>query len=49
MIKKLCEGLNEKFIERLEETFLHPSRDNMYPTKEIKDGVLYFKYSRQTH
>ena len=40
MIKKLCEGLNEKFIERLEETFFHPSRDNMYPTKEIKEVAL---------
>ena len=40
MIKKLCEGLNEKFIERLEETFFHPSRDNMYPTKEIKEIAL---------
>lgn len=40
MIKKLCEGLNEKFIERLEETFFHPSRDNIYPTKEIKEVAL---------
>ena len=40
MIKKLCEGLNEKFIERLEETFFHPSRDKMYPTKEIKEIAL---------
>ena len=40
MIKKLCEELNEKFIERLEETFFHPSRDNMYPTKEIKEVAL---------
>ena len=40
MIKKLCEGLNEKFIERLEETFSHPSRDNIYPTKEIKEVAL---------
>ena len=40
MIKKTSEELNEKFVERMEETFFHPSRDNMYPTKEIKEVAL---------
>ncbi len=40
MIKKTSEELNEKFIERLEKSFFHPSRDNMYPTKEIKEIAL---------
>ena len=41
MIKKTSEELNEKFVERMEETFFHPSRDNMYPTKEIKEVALW--------
>ena len=40
MIKKTSEELNEKFVERMEGCFFHPSRDNMYPTKEIKEIAL---------
>ena len=40
MIKKTSEELNEKFVERMERSFFHPSRDNMYPTKEIKEIAL---------
>ena len=40
MIKKTSEELNEKFVERMERSFFHPSRDNMYPTKEIKEVAL---------
>ncbi len=40
MIKKTSEELNEKFFERMEICFFHPSRDNMYPTKEIKEVAL---------
>ena len=40
MIKKTCKELNEKFVELMERCFLHPSRDNMYPTKEIKEIAL---------
>ena len=40
MIKKTSEELNEKFVERMERCFFHPSRDNMYPTKEIKEVAL---------
>ena len=40
MIKKTSEELNEKFVERMERCFFHPARDNMYPTKEIKELAL---------
>ena len=40
MIKKTSEELNEKFVERMERCFFHPARDNMYPTKEIKEIAL---------
>lgn len=30
----------KKFINKMEECFFHPSRDNMYPTKEIKEVAL---------
>ena len=40
MIKKTSEELNEKFVERMERCFFHSSRDNMYPTKEIKEIAL---------
>lgn len=40
MIKKTSEELYEKFVERMERSFFHPSRDNMYPTKEIKEIAL---------
>ena len=40
MIKKTSKELNEKFVELMERCFLHPSRDNMYPTKEIKEVAL---------
>ena len=40
MIKKTSKELNEKFVERMERCFFHPSRDNMYPTKEIKEIAL---------
>ena len=40
MIKKTSKELNEKFVELMERCFFHPSRDNMYPTKEIKEVAL---------
>ncbi|MBR1970101.1 MAG: hypothetical protein IKA17_07070 [Clostridia bacterium] len=40
MIKKTSKELNEKFVELMERCFFHPSRDNMYPTKEIKEIAL---------
>ena len=40
MIEKTSKELNEKFVELMERCFLHPSRDNMYPTKEIKEIAL---------
>ena len=33
MTKILC----EKFNNKMNDYFFHPSRDNMYPTKEIKE------------
>ena len=36
MTKILC----EKFNNKMNDCFFHPSRDNMYPTKEIKEVAL---------
>ena len=41
MIKKTSKELNEKFVEQMERCFFHPSRDNMYPTIEIKEVALH--------
>ena len=40
MIKKTNEEFNEKFNNKMNDCFFHPSRDNMYPTKEIKEVAL---------
>ena len=40
MIKKTNEEFNEKFNNKMNDYFFHPSRDNMYPTKEIKEVAL---------
>ena len=37
MTKILC----EKFNNKMNDCFFHPLRDNMYPTKEIKEIALY--------
>ena len=40
MIKKTNEEFNEKFNNKMNDCFFHPSRDNMYPTEEIKEVAL---------
>ena len=40
MIKKTNEEFNEKFNNKMNDCFFHPSRDNMYPTEEIKEIAL---------
>ena len=41
MIKKTNEEFNEKFNNKMNDCFFHPSRDNMYPTEEIKEIALH--------
>lgn len=36
----MTEILCEKFNNKMNDCFFHPSRDNMYPTKEIKEVAL---------
>lgn len=36
----MTEILCEKFNNKMNDCFFHPSRDNMYPTKEIKEIAL---------
>ena len=36
----MTEILCEKFSNKMNDCFFHPSRDNMYPTKEIKEVAL---------
>ena len=36
----MTEILCEKFNNKMNDYFFHPSRDNMYPTKEIKEIAL---------
>ena len=37
----MTEILCEKFNNKMNDYFFHPSRDNMYPTKEIKEIALH--------